>query len=89
MRADNLSLHEKVIRAFNLAMAVAKSGRALTTQDEDMVYGHYDGLVEKHLHKHRTGQCSLQATVDFDIGKEEAQIDADLARLRSLLGGVT
>jgi hypothetical protein len=94
----NESLDELMTRAFHLAMDVAYSElapgghwiaarqEALGTEDEtDMVWSWADGHQHKHLHDRTSGRCSLQAMIDFDIGRFEEQVRRDIVTLTQLL----
>lgn len=61
----------------------------LTEEEADLVYGWADGLVHQYYHKRATGQCSLQASMDFDVGKFEEQCLKELAIMKEILTRVT
>lgn len=60
----------------------------LTDSEWDMVSGWADGLVQKHLMKQMAGECSLQATIDFDIGDYDDGIRRDVKTMRAILNRV-
>ena len=43
-------------------------------EEEDIVWCYVDGLAQKRLDDLMNGRCSLQATIDFDIGEEEDRL---------------
>jgi enolase len=89
------SLQEKMHKAFYLAMDVAYSelshkGNYFTVRDcpemdDDRIWDWADGLVQDYAMKRFNGECSLQASIDFDIEKFEESVDMDIAFLDGLL----
>ena len=92
------SLKDKMNKAYGLACDLAygeitHAGNYFTVRDDkrvqsDRIWGYVDGLWSEYLWKHMEGRCSLQATIDFDIGKFEEQVDKDIAFFEGLLNEI-
>ena len=92
------SLKDKMIEASDLACDIAYSevtheGHYFTVRDDkqansDRVWGWVDGLVQASAMKRIEGRCSLQATIDFDIGEFEESVDKDITWFKTVLARV-
>ncbi len=86
------SINSKIVVAFDLASALCNplNSGALVVDKEttDMVFGHADGLIAKHLYNIRDGRCSLQASIDFDPEEQEHRLDAEIAEMRRLVASI-
>jgi hypothetical protein len=79
------SVKEKLDYAFDLALGLEvpyNQGKLLiTSEDADMLFGYSDGLTQKHWANMIDGRCSIAASVAWDIGKAEQQLDNDIVQL--------
>lgn len=57
----------------------------LTKKQEDDVWSMVDGLWHKYYFKRTTGQCSIQAMIDFDVGVFEKEVDDLIEVMESAL----
>lgn len=86
------SFNQKIGEAFGLASQLADrldDGRlshlTMDSEDMDLVYGHVDGLVAKHLYNLRDGRCSIAASIAFDPEAEEVRLDKQILTMHTLL----
>lgn len=92
------SLMELMDEAFRLSLRVAYE--TITTDghyydarkefhtsaaNEDAVWGWCDGLMHKYYNKVSSGQCSVWATIDFDVAAFEESVKKDIAMMSELL----
>ena len=93
------SLQQLMTEAYNLSLEVAyeeiaPNGSLLTPrsnladEEAEVVYGWADGLNHKYYEKHVTGQCSIQAMIDFDIDKFEQTVVEDIVKMQIILARV-
>lgn len=61
----------------------------LPEETTDKLFSYADGLEAKYHYKRHVGQCSTQATIDYDIAAEEARLDADIKQFQELLAKIT
>jgi len=91
LEAQEASLSDKMAKAFDLSIELwkldeSKEYKALRQGEEvDFVYGWADGLCHKYYQKMTPGHCSLQATIDFDVGVFEESVDRDIERMEKIL----
>ena len=71
------SFRDKLAKAFYLGLALAYVS--------DRIWVWVDGLVQNYHVSRMTGRCSLQATIDYDIGEAEASIDKEIALFQGLV----
>lgn len=57
----------------------------LTEQEEDLAFRWADGHVRNRYVRLATGQCSIQAMVEFDLAEFEVQVRRDITALRQIL----
>ena len=89
------SFRDKLAKAFYLGLALAYVGdTCVEVRDMDALFGAevsdriwvwVDGLVQNYHVSRMTGRCSLQATIDYDIGEAEASIDKEIALFQGLV----
>ena len=60
----------------------------LDLETTNKLFCYADGLEGQYHYKRHTGQCSLQATIDYDIAAEEARLDADIKQFQELLANI-
>ncbi len=83
-------MHEAFIMSLNLTHSTLSpdgdyfDARGIDGEHGDMVYGWADGLMHKYYENRATGHCSLQAMIDFDVGKFEASVVEDIEIMKEL-----
>ena len=77
-----LSIKEKLALAYEIACHIGYTDGQMIVRPSneyqaisDDVWMFIDGLYQKWFSKHIDGECSLRASLDFDIEKEEHHID--------------
>jgi hypothetical protein len=77
-----LSIEEKLTLAYEIACNIGYSDGHMTVRPSeeyeaisDDVWMFIDGLYQQWFTKHKDGECSLKASLDFDMEKEEHHID--------------
>lgn len=88
-----MTLDEKMYAAYQLALQVIyaprEDGHCVEQREpacaDDDAWSWADGLYHKYAEKRKTGQCSLQATIDFDVVQFEAMVDEHITRFTGLL----
>ena len=97
---DNKSLSDLMREAYCLSLdvafkTVAPDGHYFQTRDtgipsehDDMVWGWADGLMHGYYERISSGQCSLKAMIDFDIGNFEEEVRRDTNIMREILAKV-
>ncbi len=80
--ASQTSIKTKMVIAYQLACNLAYDGLKVidTTKlygkdDSDLIWGFVDGLYQQWFQKCIDGQCSPQASMDFDMEKEDKQLN--------------
>ncbi len=88
------SLAELMGEAYHLSLSlcyatIAPGGHYFDAREDarvpDSAWSWADGLVHKFYEKRASGECSLQAMIDFDVAAFEAEVIADIATFRALL----
>jgi hypothetical protein len=91
------SLQELMQEAFNLSLdcaygTLAPTGNYMHVRElpvsketNDMIFAWCDGLMHGYYERTSSGRCSLQATIDFDVAKFEANVERDIATMEGLL----
>ena len=91
------SLHDLMCEAYKLACdlgysELAPGGYYFTARElpvdertSDMIWAWVDGLTQKYYENMSTGHCSLQATIDFDPGEFEEDVERDIRKMKKLL----
>ncbi len=95
------SLSQLMAQAFNLSLTVGYSelspdGHYFTWREDatipetdwDTISGWADGLMHKFYENRASGHCSLQATIDFDVGAFEEEVKRDIAMMAAHLARV-
>lgn len=64
--------------------------RELPTNEEnnDMVSAWADGLTHKYYQDRVNGHCSLQTTIDFDVGDFESKVKMNIECMKAILARV-
>jgi hypothetical protein len=62
--------------------------KGLTDEESDLIFGWADGLTHAYYEKISSGQCSLQASIDFDVAKFEERVVKDIATMKAILNRV-
>jgi hypothetical protein len=84
MDLENSSIKDKLVEAFVLAHhilmdnGIQKPIPEKHHQHRELLWAHADCLWMKYAEKMFTGQCSLQASLDFDVEKFENSLDKDI-----------
>lgn len=80
--ASQTSIKTTMVIAYQLACQLAYDGSTVldTTKrygkdDSDLIWGFVDGLYQQWFQKRMDGQCSPQASMDFDMEKQEKQLN--------------
>lgn len=86
---NKLSMEEKTQLSCHMASKVSYNDfftdtRVLSDEDYDPVFIIVD-FGYSHVYKVMEGRCSLQATLDFDIGEAENKIESDIIHMSDLL----
>lgn len=83
------SINGKIVGAYRLSSLLGdaiNAGELKVDKDvADMVWGHADGLVAKHLINMMNGWCSIQASIDFDVEERERILDAEITEMQELV----
>ena len=94
---DELSLEEKMGEAFSRSLllayaTIAPGGTFFNSRDfnfgpayDDLISGWCDGLVHKYYNRITTGQCSLNAQINFDLAKFEQEVDEAIQTFSALI----
>lgn len=81
-----LSINDKLNKAYDLACKVADSDEAIKNRLElDEIYVYVDGLKHKYFEERINGRCSIQASLNFDLEKEEKELDAFIVKCEKAL----
>lgn len=85
-------MHEAVTLSWNVSYEeITPEGhyskwRTVGTEEEsDMITGWADGLMHQYYQRHSSGQCSIQAMIDFDVAEFEESVKRDIGIMRALL----
>ena len=87
-------LNEITQLCFNIAYKNTDNGYYHDTRDidlgewDDIIWSFVDGLYSKLFFDRMDNRCSLQATIDFDIGKEESKIDNWIEGLKKFYNNI-
>ena len=83
MKTNETSLYQEIMEltcdCFRVALKLEQYHDKLTEEQSDLVYGHTDGLIQKYHRQRLEGECSLQATIDYDTVQAEGALLSDLA----------
>ena len=92
------SLMELMDEAFRLSLQVAyetitadghyydaRKEFHTSAANEDTIWGWCDGLMHGAYQRITTGQCSLRATIDFDVAAFEELVKKDVTMMAELL----
>ena len=85
------SISDKLKELYYLSYDLAYGDNEVFDTDElygkkvsDIIWSAVDGLFDKHIDNMINGRCSLQASIDFDLGEIESQIDDRIKILKEL-----
>jgi transposase len=88
---DQCSMEDKVIRAGNLAVDLAYDGDKVRDtaalfgeENSNLIWVWVDGLAQRRLEKLIHGECSLQASIDFDPQEEERKVDEIIVKFLAM-----
>ena len=91
MSAAQMSMQDKLGLVYRLACNLAFDGigaidtTALYGEDfSDLIWGYAEGLYQQRIDKLVNGECSIQASLDFDMEAEEKLIDSHIDMLFEL-----
>jgi hypothetical protein len=83
------SIQDKLAVASKLALdchdRVEQGKLTVSGAQAGMIYNHSDGLIDKYIRKHISGECSIKAMLEFDLQAEEKRIDEDIREMTKLL----
>ncbi len=83
-----LSVKDKLNKAYSLACQIVdRAELKLEESMRNIVYGYVDGIMHKYFEKMINGQCSLQASIDFNMEDEEQRLDSDITKFEEILAG--
>ena len=82
------SFQEKLNRAYQLALELAYEDDECihpTNINNDLVWAYVDGLIKNYHNKILSGRCSLQATIDYDMEKEEKTLNDHISMFKKMI----
>jgi hypothetical protein len=87
-----ISFQDKLDHALELAcmLCYENDGKVKNTSKynkelEDLLWLYADGLIQKYHEKRITGLCSLKQMIDYEMEKEEIEIDEHIELFTQLL----
>lgn len=83
-KGEELSIKEKLTKAQRLGWEVTQLSN-VSEEVEDLAWVHAEGHRAERVMDHIQGRCSLAASLKFDLGEEERQLDREIKLMREVL----